>query len=75
MYVLLYADDTIELAETRVVLQSTLYTNKMYCRRWKLTVYFDKSNLFLKILKSSVRVMNNLSFFSQEISENHMRFY
>ena len=45
LYVLLYADDTILLAESPEDLQNSLNTLHDYCKKWKLTVNMDKTNI------------------------------
>lgn len=45
LYVLLYADDTILLAESPKDLQNSLDTLYEYCKKWKLTVNMDKTNI------------------------------
>ena len=45
LYVLLYADDTILLAESASDLQNSLDALSNYCAKWKLFVNMDKTNI------------------------------
>ena len=45
LYVLLYADDTILLAESASDLQNSLDALSDYCAKWKLFVNMDKTNI------------------------------
>ena len=45
MYVLLYADDTIIMAENENELQAALNTTYEYCNQWHLTVNIDKTQV------------------------------
>ena len=47
MYVLLYADDTIILAETATELQNSLYGLASYCSKWSLQVNIDKTKIVI----------------------------
>ena len=60
IYVLLYADDTIVLAESSSELQKTLDAVHQYCENWKLTVDTDKT----KIVIFSKCKMQNYPFYS-----------
>ena len=44
IFVLLYADDTVLLAETADDLQHQLYCFELYCETWKLKVNATKTN-------------------------------
>ena len=59
MYVLLYADDTIVLAESPSELQNALDAVANYCENWKLTVNTSKT----KIVVFSKSKANNLPAF------------
>ena len=45
--VLLYADDTVLLAESAEELQSALDALEKYCKKWDLTVNLDKTNVVI----------------------------
>ena len=67
MYVLLYADDTIVLAESPAGLQKALDAVFSYCNDWKLTVNTSKT----KIVVFSYNRVNDLPafLFGHEILE------
>ena len=46
LFVLLYADDTVLLAETADDLQHQLYCFELYCETWKLKVNAAKTKMF-----------------------------
>ena len=56
LFVLLYADDTIILAESPIELQSALSTVYNYCELWKLKINVDKTKI---IRFSKRRSLNN----------------
>ena len=45
--VLLYADDTVLLAESAEELQLALDALEKYCKKWDLTVNLDKTNVVI----------------------------
>ena len=47
LYVLLYADDTVILAETEGELQNALIALEDYCALWKLEVNIDKTKIII----------------------------
>ena len=47
LYTLLYADDTVILAETAADLQSSLNALHSYCKQWDLTVNLDKTKIII----------------------------
>jgi hypothetical protein len=47
LYLLLYADDTIILAESHVELQAALNTMYLYCKSWKLEVNASKTKIVI----------------------------
>ena len=59
LYILLYADDTIILAENAKELQLALNALADYCKIWKLNVNLDKT----KIIRFSKRKSKNLNIF------------
>ena len=59
IFVLLYADDTVILAESKEVLQKNLDIFGMYCEHWKLTVNHAKS----KVIIFSKRKSRNMPHF------------
>ena len=67
LYVLLYADDTIVLAESPDELQNALNAVYSYCNDWKLTVNTAKTKI---IVFSGTRVTNLPAFlFGHDIIE------
>ena len=59
LYILLYADDTIILAENAQQLQNALDGLAEYCRNWKLKINYDKT----KIIRFSKRRCKKLNVF------------
>jgi hypothetical protein len=55
LYLLLYADDTIILAESHVELQAALNTMYLYCKSWILEVNVSKTKIV--ILKNVVVIL------------------
>ena len=55
LFVLLYADDTIIMAEKHEELQKALKATVDYCKLWKLKIYIDKT----KIIRFSKRKPRN----------------
>ena len=47
LVILLYADDTVLLAETADDLQHQLYCFELYCETWKLKVNATKTNILI----------------------------
>ena len=54
LYILLYADDTIIMAETKEELQVALHAEGEYCRIWKLQVNVSKTKI-IKFKKKNQR--------------------
>ena len=46
-FVLLYADDTVIMAESREALQPQLNVYGEYCKQWKLEVIAEKNKIFI----------------------------
>ena len=59
LFVLLYADDTVLMAENAIDLQQQLNVFKEYCKTWKLKVNVNKSNV---LIFSNGRIPKNLRF-------------
>ena len=59
IYVLLYADDTIVLAESSSELQKALDAVHQYCENWKLTVNTDKTKI---VIFSKCKMQNYPAF-------------
>ena len=59
LLILLYADDTVLLAESAVDLQTQLNNFYEYCRLWKLKVNIDKTKV---VIFTSGRLQNNYNF-------------
>ena len=59
LFVLLYADDTIVLAESELELQAALNAVSVYCNDWHLTVNLTKTKI---IIFSSGRITNHRNF-------------
>jgi hypothetical protein len=51
LFVLLYADDTVIMAESREDLQAQLNVFGEYCKKWKLKVNAEKTNIFIFFLE------------------------
>ena len=47
MYVLLYADDTLVLAESPGELQKALHEVSVYCNRWELSINKTKTKVVI----------------------------
>ena len=59
LYIILYADDTVLLSESKTDLQNQLDALYEYCNLWKLKVNIDKSKI---MVFSKGRLPNNLEF-------------
>ena len=59
LYLLLYADDTVILAESAQQLQAALNAMFLYCKTWKLQVNASKT----KVVVFSKKRLNNLPLF------------
>ena len=59
MYVLLYADDTLILAETPAQLQLAMHAASDYCVQWGLTINLTKTKV---VIFSRGRVTTNYHF-------------
>ena len=60
LLVLLYADDTVLMAENAIDLQQQLNVFKEYCKTWKLKVNVNKSNVL--IFSNGRTLLKNLMF-------------
>jgi len=47
LFILLYADDIVFLAETETDLQTGLNILKDYCLKWRLTVNINKTKIMI----------------------------
>ena len=47
LFVLLYADDTVIMAESREDIQAQLNAFGEYCKKWKLKVNAEKTKIFI----------------------------
>ena len=47
LFILLYADDTVIISESKDGLQSALSTYSEYCNEWRLTITVDKSKVMV----------------------------
>ena len=59
LYLLLYADDTVILAESAAELQSSLNAMYLYCQSWNLKVNADKTKV---VIFSKCRNEDNVNF-------------
>ena len=66
MYVLLYADDTVILAESSNELQSALDSLNKYCQKWQLKINVSKTKIII-FSKGKVRVYPKFYIGSKEI--------
>ena len=67
MYVLLYADDTIILAESPIELQQALDALNDYCNVWDLKVNTTKTNIVI-FSRGKIRVYPTFKFGDQVIN-------
>jgi hypothetical protein len=51
LFVLLYADDTVIMAESREDLQAQLNGFGGYCKKWKLKVNAEKAKIFIFLVE------------------------
>ena len=82
IFVLLYADDTIILAESAVDLQTSLSVFESYCSLWKLTVNVDKTKTLIfrkrkgriddefKLYGSNIEIVDSYSYLGIEFNFN-----
>ena len=61
MFVLLYADDTVILAENSSQLQKALDATSDYCKKWKLTVNLSKTKIII-FSKGKITMHPNFTF-------------
>ncbi|XP_071139805.1 uncharacterized protein [Mytilus edulis] len=61
LYLLLYADDTVILAESESELQAALNAMYLYCKCWKLEVNVAKTKIVI-FRKRTFELNNNLAF-------------
>jgi predicted glutamine amidotransferase len=63
LYLLLYADDTVILAESKEELQAALNSMYLYCKTWDLEINASKTKIVIfnkrKITEKSVFTLNN----------------
>lgn len=66
IFCLLYADDTLVLADDNMELQKALDNLKIYCDKWALNVNIDKTKLII-FSKGKIRRFKTLNFGENEI--------
>ena len=66
LYTLLYADDTVILAENEDELQKALFALEDYCAMWGLSVNLGKTKIII-FSRGKVRVHKKFSFAGEEI--------
>jgi predicted site-specific integrase-resolvase len=64
LFVILYADDTVIMLETKEDLQKQINVFSEYCKYWQLKVNVEKINFFVF---SRERLPNNLTFTFNEM--------
>ena len=64
--ILLYADDIILFGKTPEELQNALEVLEEYCKRWKLTVNTNKTNVM--VFRKGGRLPNNLNFICNNVN-------
>jgi MarR-like DNA-binding transcriptional regulator SgrR of sgrS sRNA len=74
IFVILYADDTVVLAESEEGMQNTLDIFQLYCKQWKLEVNVNKttttkiskrksrSNFEFKLQHETIEVVDSFSY-------------
>jgi hypothetical protein len=62
LFVLLYADDTVIMAESSEDLQAQLNVFGEYCKKWKLKVNAEKTKIFIFSNNSIVCIQQNEKF-------------
>ena len=67
LYVLLYADDTVILAESHIELLSALNTMYLYCKTWKLEVNASKTKIAIFRKRSCKDIVNPVFTFNGEV--------
>ena len=82
IFVLLYADDTIILAESAADLQTSLSVFESYCSLWKLTVNIDKTKTLIfrkrkgriedefKLYGSNIEIVDSYSYLGLDFNFN-----
>jgi len=69
LYHLLYADDTILLAESRLDLQNGLHAMSDYCKIWDLQVNEDKTKILIFSSHKSNKNNVNFSYNGRELKD------
>ena len=69
IFVLLYADDTVLLSETRDGLKQSLLALEMYCEQWKLTVNSEKTKIMIFQKRKRPRANADVFKFDSNILE------
>ena len=64
---LLYADDTVVLDESRIELQSALNAMYLYCKTWKLEVNASKTKIVIFRKRSCKDIVNPVFTFNSEV--------
>lgn len=67
LYVLLYADDTVILAESHIELLSALNAMYLYCKTWKLEVNASKTKIAIFRKRSCKDIVNPVFTFNGEV--------
>jgi len=67
LYLLLYADDTVILAESHIELQSALNAMYLYCKTWKLEVNASKIKIVIFRKRSCKDIVNPVFTFNGEV--------
>ena len=67
LYLLLYADDTVILAESHIELQSALNAMYLYCKIWKLEVNASKTKIAIFRKRICKDIVNPVFAFNGEV--------
>jgi hypothetical protein len=67
LYLLLYADETVILAESHIELQSALNAMYLYCKTWKLEVNASKTKIAIFRKRSCRDIVNPVFTFNGEV--------
>ena len=67
LYVLLYPDDTVILAEFHIELLSALNAMYLYCKTWKLEVNASKTKIAIFRKRSCKDIVNPVFTFNGEV--------
>ena len=70
LFTLLYADDTIIMAEHVIDLQEHLNAFSSYCKRWKLSINYNTTKALVFGLRNTANISLTIASNSVEITDN-----